>query len=365
MKKICFLLSGFQKSGGIERVTSTLANALSAESEIEVHTIAYVQEKDVPLFFPLDERIQQHDLYDGFTTMKQALLKKKAIQRVRRIVKDHQIDVLIACGALYFPLARLATWGTSAKCWCWEHTDPAVTADHQFQMVCRKFGIRFADKLIVLTKAAAKSYVNDLGAASHKMVQIYHPVPRALAPQAYAAESKKIISVGRLSYAKNFSLLLDIASDVLPKYPGWTWDIYGEGEERQALEEKILRLGLQDRVHLKGAVNDLSARYPAYAFLVMTSRFEGFGMVLAEGMAAGLPLVSFDVPSGPNEIISHDRNGLLVPPEDRAAMGTAITRLIEDENLRVSMSAAAKERAKDFSMKAILRQWTDLFGIDQ
>ena len=191
--------------------------------------------------------------------------------------------------------------------------------------------------------------------------QIPNPIdPRLLAPRTYRAQSQKILSVGRLCPAKDFERLVAVAARVLPQHPGWTWDIYGEGEERSAIERAIARRGLTGRVRLMGAVRDLYARYPDYALLVMTSRYEGFPMALLEGMACSLPLAAFDVPTGPREIIEDGVNGCLVAPGDVAAMAACVSGLIEAPARRCAMAAANLQKRAQYSAADCAARWEAL-----
>ena len=143
------------------------------------------------------------------------------------------------------------------------------------------------------------------------------------------------------SFPKNFDRLLEIAKKLEERETNWHWDIYGDGEERKQLEEKIEKLGLGKRVSLKGAVNDLYTRYRQYMAVVMTSRYEGFPMVLIEGAANGLPMIAFDVRTGPKEIIRNGENGFLINSEDDDGMVDAIVKLMNNQQLRIKMSKAS------------------------
>lgn len=359
--KICFVLNGFQENGGIGRATSVLANALSLKENISVYTISYCQ-TDKPMLYNVSKNIGQFSLFSRSISMTKALLFKRAIKKVKQIIEQNSIDVLVACGALYYPLCILATKGTNAKCYCWEHTNPSTESDYKFQKLCREFAIKHADKIILLTKAAKKYYIEKLRAKENKLFQIYNPIgEEVFQSDLYKIESRKIISVGRLSYPKNFECLLELARDVLPLYPDWTWDIYGEGELRQKLTDLIHAYHLQGRVTLKGQVNDLYERYQEYAFMVMTSRYEGFPMSLLEGGANRIPLVSFDIQTGPNEIIEDGESGFLIPTGDISLMKERIVQLIQDVLLRESMSMSVYKKVQTFNLENIVAQWCELF----
>ena len=236
-----------------------------------------------------------------------------------------------------------------------------MITDYKFQKQARLYGTRKCDCNIVLTKAALKWYKEN--AKYKNIMQIYNPIDPSLSQiphKNYSTNSHKIISVGRLSYQKNFNRLLDIANNVLRIHSGWTWDIFGEGEERESLEKRIVELGLQEKVFLRGQVEDLYTHYNEYAFYVMTSRYEGFPMVLLEAASNGLPMLSFDIDTGPNEIIEDGINGFLINPASDYDMESAINKLIEDDDLRRYMSHKSLITAEKFSIESILEQWISL-----
>lgn len=355
---VCFLLGGFQSNGGIGRVTSILANELSNKEDLTIHTIAYCQTSK-PLLYDLSNKIQQHHLFSAPLSMLKAMTIKRAVKRVRTIVREQKIDVLIAAGALFYPLAIRAVRGTKAKCYCWEHTNPGITRDHRYQGRCRQYAIKHADKLVVLTRSAQKHYINILHAPPAKITQIYNPIENCQTDTPYNPTSEKIIAVGRLSYPKNFDRLIELASRFLPG-TNWSLDIYGQGEERQKLTELIKQRNLTEQVHLMGQVNDLYDRYPQYAFQVMSSRYEGFPMSLLEGATHRLPLVSFDIPTGPNEIIIDGENGYLIDKQDDDRMVECIQQLMENVTLRQTMSDNAYRMVQQFSLNDILTQWCEI-----
>ena len=166
-----------------------------------------------------------------------------------------------------------------------------------------------------------------------------------------------------MCYAKNYELLIQIAEEIFetPDANDWEWHIYGEGELREKLESMIHDKNLEDKVILKGQSRDIYSKYSEYAFLVMTSRYEGFPMVLTEGLACGLPLIGFDIYTGPSEIIENEHNGFLINKDDKKEMIDKIKLLIKNPNLCVDMSKHAKECALKFDVEYIGEEWINLF----
>ena len=148
----------------------------------------------------------------------------------------------------------------------------------------------------------------------------------------------------------------------MPKYPDWSWDVFGDGDLKEVLQKQINDSGLTANLTLKGQVSDLYDRYREYAFMVMTSRYEGFPMTLIEGAANRLPLVSFDIPTGPDEIIMDGMNGYLIDKNSDGDMINKIIKLMDDTELRENMSDKVYELTKVFSTEKVLEEWETLFA---
>jgi len=357
--RVAFLLGGFNGKGGIGRAVATLADCLAKEDGIEVFTVSYASEEAENAYAPA-AAVRRLSLGFDRVSMLSAMLRKHAVAGLSSIIQENNIEIIIPCGALFFPLALLCAKRCRIKCICCEHTSPQVESDYRFQSLGRKAAIHKADRIVVLTKAAQQYYVDVLGARPEKTEQIYNILERNAAQSAaYDIDSKKIISVGRLSYPKNFERLIRLAQPILREHPDWCWDIYGEGELHDALQTQIDGCGLSGRLTLKGNDSRLYSRYGNYAFCVMTSRYEGFPMSLLEAAANRLPLVAFDVPTGPAEIISDGKNGFLVPDDD-GAMNERILQLIGSGELRKQQSDAAYQTSLFFTPERIIPQWRSL-----
>lgn len=359
--KICFLIGGFAGNGGIGRVTSILANGLVKKTDVDIHALIY-SKSVAPDLYDLDSKIKKAYLFNELVTMKRAFLKN-IIGKVRKYLKENHIDVIIACGTMFYPVAVMAAKGLKTKSICWEHTGPYVKTDHFLQMESRKYGAKHSDTNVLLTQATQSIYSKEFRKDPSKNVIIHNPVDLSVLREntGYDTESKRIISVGRLSYPKNFELLVRVAEKVLKKYPEWSWDIYGKGEMKEKLQKQIDEAGIAERLILRGQVKNLYEKYKESAFVVMTSRYEGFPMVLLEASASALPMVSFDIETGPNEIIVDGKNGFLLPPEDEEAMRKAIQKMIENPDMRREMSSHSYEASKNFELNLILDQWVSLF----
>lgn len=171
---------------------------------------------------------------------------------------------------------------------------------------------------------------------------------------------KQIITVGRLAKQKGYDILVDIWKIVADRHPDWKLVIYGDGECRTELEEKIKKNNLTDSFILAGFTNDVYSKMQESAMFVMSSRFEGYPMALIEAMACGLPCVSFDIHCGPSDIIDDGGNGFLVEFNDVKGMADKIMLLIENTDLLSDMSRYGIEKSKSFDINMVMKKWEQL-----
>jgi glycosyltransferase involved in cell wall biosynthesis len=217
---------------------------------------------------------------------------------------------------------------------------------------------RRLDALVTLTERDAEDYRR----ATHGRLAVHtipNGIPRTNVPPA-TLTAPVFVAAGRLTVPKGFDLLLEAFALVAQEEPGWGLRIYGAGDRRTQLLERISHLGLEGRARLMGMSTTLDAELPKASVFVLSSRYEGFPMVILEAMRAGLPVVSFDCPTGLGELITHGQDGLLVPPGDVAALAGAMRRLMRDRQLRQTMGAAALRKAAAYDVETIARRWEEL-----
>jgi glycosyltransferase involved in cell wall biosynthesis len=214
------------------------------------------------------------------------------------------------------------------------------------------------DALVVLTETDRQSYEEDLGEGA-RVVAIPNALPRLDGPISDVS-APVVLAAGRLTDQKGFDRLIPAFAAVAREQPGWTLRIAGSGTRRQALIRRIVEEETSNNVLLLGRVRNMREQMRQASLFVLSSRWEGYPLVLIEAMAAGLPVVSFDCPTGPAEIVTHGESGLIVPEGDIEALADAMLELIRDEPRRRRFSAAAVERARDFSREHVGGQWDEL-----
>ena len=215
-----------------------------------------------------------------------------------------------------------------------------------------------------------------------RVERIFNPVTTPPGQVSRLAE-KRMIAVGRLEDQKNFKDLVSAWSIVAERCPDWRLEIFGEGKLEHALRSQIARLGLTGSVILRGVVKDIASEYSNSSALLMTSLHEGFPLALVEASSFGLPLISYDCPTGPSEIIvdagdgggvgnvpeatldqaaGNTPNGYLVPVGDVRTLADRICRIASDDNLRLRLGAASKASSRRFTPETIISAWEHLFS---
>lgn len=366
MKKIAYVIDCMYNSGGMERVLSVCANAICVVYNVTVITAF---QKGQPDFFELDSRIKRYDL--GINDNANIRQKKRDYKRALSayLLVEH-FDVVISMGGMDLDFLYSICDGSKKVFWFHFAIDVAKTAwsgpnpnlfkkiKAQLQTWKRIYYARKYDKIVVISKAdleAWKKYTN-------KAVCVYNPVTIDNPVQA-DLNSKKVISVGRLSFEKGFDYLIDVWRLVAKRHKDWLLDIYGDGPLTEQLQDQIDKHGLRNSVRLCGRTPNIVEKYAQHSIYVMGSRTEGLGLVLLEASACGLPLISYDCPSGPREIVTDGKNGYLIPHVgDIDAMAEKICLLIENESLRRQMGDNASFMVNVFSIDKIRQQWICLFN---
>jgi glycosyltransferase involved in cell wall biosynthesis len=172
---------------------------------------------------------------------------------------------------------------------------------------------------------------------------------------------KVVVAAGRLTRQKGFDRLLPAWAKIAPEHSDWELRIFGDGAKMGALQRQIERLGIGDSAKLMGFTPRLDEELARASLYVMSSRREGFPMVLLEAMAVGLPVVSFDCPTGPRDIVREGVDGHVVRNGDKDALAAAMSSLMRDDARRKAYGAAAVEGAKRYELPNIARRWEELF----
>ena len=373
--KIVYCTPALYMAGGVERVLTLKANYFAEHFGYDI-TIILTEGKDKPLFYPLSDRIKIVNLDVNFEELwtcsfvkkvfvylsKQRIFKKRLTAELMRIRPDITVSLLRReinfindikdgskkIGELHVNRANYRNF---------EEGDANFIKNlfAKFWMCSLVSHLKQLDKFIVLTEEDKASWTE---------LSNVEVIPDPLAfdvAEVSPLKAKRVIAVGRYVYQKGFDLLLQAWAKIEKQFPDWELAIYGMGD-RSPYENLAKQLGVDmNRCHLNGSTQNIRKEYLESSLFVFSSRFEGFGMVLIEAMACGLPVVSFDCPCGPKDIVSHDEDGLLVPSGDIDKLANAMSQLMDSYELRHQMAKNAICNVRRFQIDEIADRWQLLF----
>lgn len=349
--------------GGAERVTSILASGWAAEGK-KVTVLTFDRGEATAYHLHSAVQLRHLGILGASTSVIGGLSRNITRLRVlREAIRQSDPDVVISFQDRTNVLTVLATRRLGLPVVVVEQIDPALHHIGVPWEFLRRRVYPYADALVCPT---SRSVTKFRQMANVRAVTIPNPVE---VPAEYAVRDRcnqnssrcELIAMGRLAAQKGFDLLLQAFSRVAVKEPSWDLTILGEGASLAALQEQAHSLGLDQRIDFAGALSDPFPRLHAADLFVFSSRFEGFGMALAEAMACGLPAISFDCPEGPADIVRDGVDGLLVPPEDVPALAAALERLMKDPEERQRLAQRAPEVRLRFGRERILALWQSLF----
>lgn len=360
-KKICLLkYVGAHQVGGGERVAVNLANSLC--EFYDVHFIVMLSDGE-HIAFDMDSRICYKEINFHGKRIRQMLIPM--IKSLRNYFRRNRIETVFSIGAGSNLFLILGCMGMRIRTIYCEHSNIIqMKYRDKSQQICQRLGARLCDYVITLTERDKKEFERKFPIRRGKIQYIYNWVEDEilLISNEYAAKSKRILTVGRIAPGKGMEELVLIAKRVLDKYTDWHWDIYGSGEKQyvEQIEKLIKQEKLETRLHMLGQADNMYARYGQYSFFVLTSKSEGLPMVLLEAKGNKLPLVSFDCPTGPAEIIRDGVDGYLIPQGDTEQMADKIEFLITNEDCRKKFSIASAGNLELFRKSEIIKKWKAL-----
>lgn len=347
MKHIVFFIDSLSKGAGTERITVDVANALVRKGFL-VEFVLLDSNKNS--FFLLDSQIQTHSIHSSFSQ------KRKSIVALRRFLKTNKPDYLINVA---FQMAMISLWaciGLRCKIVTWDHFFLKAGSFWGYSM--RLFSALLGYRQIVLTETDRLNYPIFL---RHNVLCIPNFTSLNPARLHSALTVKTVLSVGRLTSCKGFDLLIEAWKTVAVIHPDWSLKIAGGGDDKEKLNDLITKYDLSASVSILPPTKDVLSLYLSSSLYVLASRFESFGLVLIEAKSCGIPVVAFDCPYGPCNIVKDGIDGILVKPENVKILADRISYMISDDKLRKRMaSAAIFDYEQNWSEEAILTKWQEL-----
>jgi len=345
--------------GGAERTISLLANAWS---EIGHQVTIVTLSSDLP-FFRLGADIRHVALglqSDSKSVVAATTANLVRIFRLRSAIRKTQPDVVVSFTVHTNIRVLLATAGLGIPRIICERTDPQVLHVGPFWSFLRRLTYRNAEAVQCLTDNVA-SWVRPL--VSGVVSVIPNPVLASTTSTQSSIElpgQYRVAAMGRLHPVKGFELLFRAFARLSSQFSQWSLILIGEGTERVPLERLRDELGLRGRIHLLGKLENPNAVLSDCHLFVLSSSREGFPGALCEAMACGLPVISFDCPSGPRFIVRHGVDGLLVSSGDLQGLTSAMELLMSSHELRARMAARGPEIVERFGMQNFMDKWNAL-----
>lgn len=357
--KLLYITNGIKGAGGLERVLAVKASFLAEKMGYEVHILVLNQENDT-YFYEFSDKIKVHSISVSGNPIRYLRMYSSGIQSC---VASLQPDIISVCDdglkGFFLPLLIKAKGIVYER-----HVSKIVELGPNPSIIKR---LATSVKFFLMNQLAKKFHrfvvltQDNLKEWNGKNVVVISNPLSFYPEQSSNLDTKKVIAVGKQGFQKGYDRLLKSWAIVNKHHPDWSLEIYGKFDSSQKLNLLAENLNISNSVRFFEPEKNIQSKYLDSSIYVMSSRYEGFGMVLIEAMACGVPCVSFDCPCGPSDIITNDVDGFLVQNGDNEAFAFKIIQLIEDKDLRVKFGQNAKENVKRYLPEVICKQWDELF----
>lgn len=354
MKNVGIIIGDITRSAGTERAVTNLSNLLIKYGSYNVTIISVNSKYGTKCYYQLDFKVQiEHLELKSLKLPKGIVSYFYLVKKCNSIIKTKKFDFILGTTHAINSLMIFLKGGVK-KIAC-EHMN--YNACPRFSSRIRKICYPKLDAVVLLTKADAAHY----GFIRDKKIFV---IPNSLSftvERPAELDNKRIIAVGRLTKQKGFDLLIHAAVEIRKQLPDWKIDIFGDGEDKEKLLKMISDYGLSDYIFINNPTPNIQQELLKSSLCVITSRWEGFSMILIEAKACGLPVVSFDCPDGPAEIIENAQDGYLINRGDEIEFISKVVKICKNYKLRLKLGNKAKENSSNFSPSIIFNKWEYLF----
>lgn len=348
MSKILFFIPSLFNSAGTERISTSLANALQKKG-YDVDFVVHASNRES--FYQLNSSINIYSLsLNGNINTH----KIKAAIRLRRLIKNHRYDAIINVGVACANVTMLIIpQMLGCKVISWEHF--SIKGLNFKRRLKHYISVFFSNYTVVLTNADRSAYPKIFDC---KMAVIPNFTDINPFQKNSSLSDKVVLACGRLEEeVKRFDLLLQIWSIVHVKMPEWILRIVCDGDS-SLLHKKAEELKINNSIRFVGRCNDMSVEYLRSSLFTLTSKYESFSLVIIEAKSFGIPVVSFDCPFGPREIVRNEIDGLLIENDSAEAFSKAMIRLMKDKELRQNMGRCATlDYLNRWNVNKIIDKW--------
>ena len=381
--RIGFINTGFNPSGGVGRVMFRIASELAKNHQVciialdgkqnddfyQSSGVRLVVEKSIwhQLYFhrflhKVNQKTSMFSVVNRDSLYDWIYLPNKLRRQWKEIIEREQLDVVIALqGNNSIVLGSIAD-ELKCKTVGWQHNSydayfnsKGIYMWHQDNLFDRM--IPRLDSYVVLNnydKDCLKKYKNI------QATTIYNP-RSFVSNEKSPCINKRFIAVGHLIPAKGFDLLIESFA-IFAKYnKEWTLDIYGEGHDKDKIQQLINKKHLQDRITLRGISRNIQGEMLQSSVFLLSSRWEGMPMVILEALEMGLPIIAYDI-TAMNPLVTNQKEGIIVPKFDTKKFADSMLLLANDVNLRLMYSNQAKDKSQEFDIARIIELWNDIIS---
>ena len=358
MANLCFFISNFNSSGGTERVTATVANALNALG-FKVHILSIVKdEKDV--FYSVDQNVLVSDL--GFPPNSSKKNFLKICSKLRDYLLVNKINNLIIVDSLCASFTFFATRLLKINVICWEHFNLEFKDKSILRSLGRFLASLSCNRIVTLTDMDQKDWEKKYQYSRNKVSVIPNPIAFEVQPKVFNKGSIIALSIGRLSPEKGFDDLITIWADFIQYNQDAVLNIIGSGTEEKELLALAKKYNLTEKnLNFLSSTKDVGRFYQEATVYLMSSHSEGLPMVLLEAQAFGVPIITFECGHGVNKIVKNSYNGYLVKNRDEKIFCQKLVNYMNlpDEMLNI-LSKNSNTVASDYEIGKIRELWVEL-----
>lgn len=358
--KILYVVPNINNEGGVARVLAIKTHYLIENYGFEITILTQNNGHD-NLFFDFNKNIIFHEMhlngnafrfFNSFRNQLKSTIIK--IKPDRIIVCDNGLKAFLIPFIIKLKIPLLLEIHSSLYIEEKNHKNKLLSIlKSKLFSFYKKFGANQYNQVIVVSPESIKEWNLKRG------IVISNPL-WFLTDKVADLSQKKVISVGRHVYEKGFDRLLEIWKKVILRHPDWNLSIYGKSNPDFDIVALAKKLNIDKNITFFEPVKNIHEKYLEASIYLMTSRYEGFGMVLIEAMASGLPCIAFDCPCGPRSIIENNQNGFLIEDGNENQFIQKLEYLIENENLRIDMGNKSKISINKYQIEAIMEQWNSV-----